>query len=128
MKIYLDELSLNITATIVSVNIFDKKLQKRINELGFFNGEKIKVLNHSTLKKDLIGGVDAYNFCYQKKHSTLYFGDFMKKVIIIGNPNTGKTTLFNSLTKSNEHTGNWHGVTVNTFEKKLFLMAKNTYL
>lgn len=43
----------------------------------------------------------------------------MKKVIIIGNPNTGKTTLFNSLTKSNEHTGNWHGVTVNTFEKKV---------
>lgn len=54
MKIYLDELSLNITATIVSVNIFDKKLQKRINELGFFNGEKIKVLNHSTLKKTLL--------------------------------------------------------------------------
>ena len=36
----------------------------------------------------------------------------MKKIFIVGNPNTGKSTLFNSLTKSEEHTGNWHGVTV----------------
>lgn len=41
----------------------------------------------------------------------------MKKVIIIGNPNTGKTTLFNSLTRSNAHTGNWHGVTVDALQK-----------
>ena len=39
------------------------------------------------------------------------------EVILIGNPNTGKTTLFNTLTKSNEHTGNWHGVTVDSKEK-----------
>lgn len=38
----------------------------------------------------------------------------MKDIVVslIGNPNTGKTTLFNTLTKSNEHVGNWHGVTV----------------
>jgi len=36
----------------------------------------------------------------------------MQKIFIVGNPNTGKSTLFNSLTKSDEHTGNWHGVTV----------------
>lgn len=40
----------------------------------------------------------------------------MREIILVGNPNTGKTTLFNSLTKSSEHTGNWHGVTVD--EKK----------
>lgn len=39
------------------------------------------------------------------------------EVILLGNPNTGKTTLFNTLTKSNEHTGNWHGVTVDSKEK-----------
>lgn len=33
-------------------------------------------------------------------------------VSLIGNPNTGKTTLFNTLTGSHEHVGNWHGVTV----------------
>ncbi|MBQ8908825.1 MAG: ferrous iron transport protein B [Clostridia bacterium] len=36
----------------------------------------------------------------------------MKNVCLVGNPNTGKTTLFNTLTSSNEHVGNWHGVTV----------------
>ena len=36
----------------------------------------------------------------------------MIKALLVGNPNTGKTTLFNSLTSSNEHVGNWHGVTV----------------
>ena len=36
----------------------------------------------------------------------------MINLLLVGNPNTGKTTLFNSLTSSDEHVGNWHGVTV----------------
>ncbi len=40
-------------------------------------------------------------------------------VALIGNPNAGKTTLFNSLTKSHLKTGNWHGVTVQNFSKKV---------
>jgi len=36
----------------------------------------------------------------------------MINIALVGNPNTGKTTLFNSLTSSQEHVGNWHGVTV----------------
>ena len=36
----------------------------------------------------------------------------MIDVILVGNPNTGKTTLYNTLTGKNEHVGNWHGVTV----------------
>lgn len=41
----------------------------------------------------------------------------MQKVIIIGNPNTGKTTLFNTLTKSHEKVANYSGVTVTAREK-----------
>lgn len=40
------------------------------------------------------------------------------KVVLAGNPNAGKTTLFNSLTKSNLRTGNFHGVTTSSFEKQ----------
>lgn len=36
----------------------------------------------------------------------------MKKFALAGNPNCGKTTLFNSLTGSTAHVGNWPGVTV----------------
>lgn len=47
-------------------------------------------------------------------------------IVLVGNPNTGKTTLYNGLTKSSEHTGNWHGVTVDekiksyTYKNKKF--------
>ena len=37
------------------------------------------------------------------------------KIALIGNPNCGKTTMFNDLTGSNQYVGNWPGVTV---EKK----------
>ena len=36
----------------------------------------------------------------------------IKKLALIGNPNVGKSTVFNSLTKNNVHTGNWPGKTI----------------
>lgn len=45
------------------------------------------------------------------------------KVALVGNPNCGKTTLFNQLTGSNQHVGNWPGVTVE--KKEGFLEFKN---
>ncbi len=43
-------------------------------------------------------------------------GDGLKTISLVGNPNSGKTTVFNALTGSNQHVGNWPGVTV---EKKI---------
>ncbi len=41
------------------------------------------------------------------------------KIALAGNPNSGKTTMFNSLTGSNQYVGNWPGVTVEKKEGKL---------
>ena len=41
------------------------------------------------------------------------------KIALAGNPNSGKTTMFNDLTGSNQYVGNWPGVTVEKKEGKL---------
>jgi ferrous iron transport protein B len=43
----------------------------------------------------------------------------MMNFALLGNPNTGKTSLFNNLTGSYEYVGNWSGVTV---EKKVGIL------
>lgn len=50
----------------------------------------------------------------------------MTAVLLVGNPNSGKTTLFNALTNGNQRVGNWPGVTV---EKKTgsLRLADKTY-
>ncbi|MBR2894685.1 MAG: 50S ribosome-binding GTPase, partial [Oscillospiraceae bacterium] len=46
------------------------------------------------------------------------------RIALTGNPNSGKTTMFNALTGRNEKVGNWAGVTV---EKKEHPIKKNFY-
>ena len=49
----------------------------------------------------------------------------MKKIVLVGNPNCGKTTLFNKLTASKEYVGNWSGVTVSEKIARLKIKDKN---
>ena len=41
------------------------------------------------------------------------------RIALAGNPNSGKTTMYNALTGSSEKVGNWAGVTVDRKERKI---------
>ncbi|MCI8500495.1 MAG: ferrous iron transporter B [Clostridia bacterium] len=46
------------------------------------------------------------------------------RILLVGNPNAGKSTLFNALTHGHARVGNWHGVTVGALEGKAKLGGK----
>lgn len=52
----------------------------------------------------------------------------MKKIALLGNPNCGKTTIFNQLAGMHRHVGNYSGVTVEAYESKIQLGKQQVVL
>jgi len=118
--------------------------RKRITEMGFVKGKKITVIKNAPLKDPIEYSILNYEISLRRSEAALIEvvpvneaheielnnfngimtdGELKKSIFeksktiniaFVGNPNAGKTTLFNKTSNSQEHVGNYSGVTVDS--------------
>jgi ferrous iron transport protein B len=129
--------------------------RKRIIEMGFVVGQKVSVVRKAPLRDPIEYFVMGYNISLRKSEAKLievikegenihipeaaFMGvidngeqrlgkirkDKVINVAFVGNPNSGKTTLFNIATSARERVGNYSGVTI---DAKIAKFRKKDYL
>ncbi len=115
--------------------------RQRISEMGFVKGKKITVVKNAPLNDPVEFSLMGYNVSLRRNEASLIdvsteidvtepeayiFSEeeieFIPeknqgkiiRVALVGNPNAGKTTIYNYASGSREHVGNYTGVTVNS--------------
>ena len=144
----LSELNTGERGVIVKVNGHGG-FRKRIKEMGFVKGNKVKVILNAPLRDpieyeiigykislrreqanqiEVISEAEAKLMLSSQENLSALEGDDVYierlaaerrkviKVALVGNPNCGKTSLFNMASGSHEHVGNYSGVTVDAKE------------
>ncbi|MGQ8336887.1 ferrous iron transport protein B [Sunxiuqinia sp. A32] len=149
----LSEIRNNETVIITKV-LGHGSFRKRITEMGFVRGKEVKVVKNAPFKGPIEFKILDYNITLRRSEATLievvslneakskvhanYEGvidqEILKRsatekgreinIALVGNPNCGKTTLFNFLSGSKEHVGNYSGVTI---DAKKASFKKNGY-
>jgi ferrous iron transport protein B len=128
--------------------------RRRMMEMGFIRGTKIKVIKNAPLKDPIEYGLKGYRISLRRseaefieidnraqkkrtdetingsidrhsKRQSGVMGSRNIRVAFVGNPNAGKTSLFNFASRSSEHTGNYSGVTI---DSKTVRIMQNRYL
>jgi ferrous iron transport protein B len=151
---YLSDIKTGDEAIITKV-LGHGAFRKRITEMGFVKGKKVKVIKNAPLQDPVEYEIMGYNVSLRRsearlvevisiedaaslsqikfegtideetlKVSALEKGKIIN-VALVGNPNCGKTTLFNYASGSHERVGNYSGVTVDAKEADL---KKDGYL
>ncbi len=118
---------------------------KRLIEMGFVPGKKVDVIMNAPLKDPVEYEILGYKVSLRREEAALIEvsseEEYNRKnvrsirVPLVGNPNCGKTSIFNLASGSHEHVGNYSGVTVDAKEgrfewkgrKILFVDLPGTY-
>lgn len=100
-------------------SVGDGNIEQRLMDLGMIPGTRVRCLYRSPLKDptayEVRGAViasrkeDCENVLVTKESDVT---DRLPTIALAGNPNVGKSTVFNNLTGMRQHTGNWAGKTV----------------
>ena len=137
----LSELKTGESATVVKV-VGHGGFRRRIVELGFVRGAKVDVVLNAPLKDPIEYHLMGYNISLRRADAEMIVvvtdkeaaamqyervgsssdSEHIESVInkrkkhiniaLVGNPNSGKTSLYNHITGEHEHVGNYSGVTV----------------
>ena len=94
-------------------------VKRRIMDMGITKGAQVSVRKVAPLGDPIELTVRGYELSLRKADAEMVEVESNIKIALAGNPNCGKTTLFNALTGSNQFVGNWPGVTVEKKEGKL---------
>ena len=100
--------------------------RKRLIEMGFIPGKKVSAVMNAPLKDPIEYEIMGYKVSLRRSEAELIDisseEDYNSeragviRVALVGNPNCGKTSLFNMASGSHEHVGNYSGVTVDAKE------------
>ncbi len=151
---YLSDIATGNEAIITKV-LGHGAFRKRITEMGFVKGKKVRVIKNAPLQDPVEYEIMGYNISLRRSEAelvevvtveeaknlsrldfngvideeTLKISAIKKgkviNVALVGNPNCGKTTLFNHASGSHERVGNYGGVTV---DAKVASLKKDDYL
>jgi ferrous iron transport protein B len=132
----------NKESVIITKVLGHGSFRKRITEMGFVKGKEVTVIKNApfngpteykildyniTLRRteanliEVVSQTEALNQLTQNYEGVIDYENLKVSVkekertiniALVGNPNSGKTTLFNFLSGSKEHVGNYSGVTV----------------
>ena len=113
----LSELKTGEKATIINVKGHGG-FRKRILEMGFIKGQEVEVLLNAPLQDPVKYKVMGYEVSLRRQEAEMIDveGKGEITVALVGNPNCGKTSLFNFASGAHERVGNYSGVTVDAKE------------